>query len=95
MRDFPVVASPRHGVERAAGVPRGGWHGFRHGAATRLVEAGVSLPVVQQALGHSRISTTIDLYGHLSQRHIAEEVLRGLAGYGSVDPQSDPQSARN
>jgi site-specific recombinase XerD len=33
-------------------------HGFRHGWALGQVESGTSLPVIQQLLGHSSLSTT-------------------------------------
>ena len=42
------------------------FHSFRHTHATRLVEAGVSPKVVQERLGHSKITTTLDLYVHVT-----------------------------
>lgn len=42
------------------------FHSFRHTHATRLIEAGVSPKVVQERLGHSKITTTLDLYVHVT-----------------------------
>lgn len=50
----------------AAGVPAITTHGLRHQAATIMLRAGVSPALVAQKLGHSDISTTVDLYGHLT-----------------------------
>ncbi|WP_296632475.1 site-specific integrase [Rhodoluna sp.] len=40
--------------------------GIRHTHATLLMEAGVSAKVVQERLGHSNISTTLDIYAHVT-----------------------------
>lgn len=40
-------------------------HCLRHTFATRCIEAGVSLPVLQKLMGHDRIQTTIDTYGDI------------------------------
>lgn len=42
------------------------FHSLRHTHATMLLEAGASPKEVQVRLGHSRISTTLDTYVHLS-----------------------------
>ncbi|MGP4995573.1 tyrosine-type recombinase/integrase [Glutamicibacter ardleyensis] len=41
-------------------------HDLRHTHASWLIDAGVPLPVIQKRLGHSSISTTIDVYGTLA-----------------------------
>lgn len=41
-------------------------HDLRHTHASWLIAAGVPLPVIQKRLGHSSISTTVDVYGHLA-----------------------------
>lgn len=49
-------------------------HNLRHGTATLLIESGVDPETAQHILGHSRISTTLDLYVELRARHLAENV---------------------
>ncbi len=47
---------------RAAGAPRTDVKGLRHAHATALLRAGVHPKVVQERLGHSSISVTMDIY---------------------------------
>nr|WP_307941999.1 tyrosine-type recombinase/integrase [Streptococcus uberis] len=42
-------------------------HGFRHTHASILFEAGIKSKVIQERLGHSKISMTLDLYTHLTR----------------------------
>ena len=46
------------------GLPIVNFHSLRHAHATLLLEAGVHPKVVQERLGHSNISTTLDTYSH-------------------------------
>lgn len=57
-----------------AGVPRMGTHGGRHTTATLMLEAGVSMRVVQEVLGHSSYQLTADVYSH-----VGEQMKRGAA----------------
>lgn len=41
------------------------FHDLRHSHCAWLIAAGASLPVIQARLGHEKITTTIDTYGHL------------------------------
>lgn len=44
--------------------PKLKYHGLRHSFATRCIEAGCDYKTVSVLLGHSNISTTLDLYVH-------------------------------
>ena len=50
-------------VREAAGLTKG-FHSFRHTHATQLINAGVPVQEVSRRLGHSRVSTTADIYTH-------------------------------
>jgi integrase len=47
-----------------AGVCRIKFHGLRHTCATLLLQASVSIKVVQEQLGHKRIDITLGIYAH-------------------------------
>lgn len=49
-------------------------HEGRHGAASVWIEAGVNAKRVQRWMGHSSITTTFDIYGHLIDRSEPDEV---------------------
>ena len=48
-----------------AGLPEIRFHDLRHSAATLLLSMGVHPKVVQEILGHSEISMTMDTYSHV------------------------------
>ncbi|MFE3002676.1 tyrosine-type recombinase/integrase [Nocardia sp. NPDC059246] len=43
-------------------------HDLRHTCASWMISKRVSLPVIQAALGHESITTTVDRYGHLDRQ---------------------------
>ena len=47
-------------------LPRITPHGFRHTHASLLLEAGESVKVVQQRLGHENSKVTLDIYAHIT-----------------------------
>ena len=42
-------------------------HTLRHTFTTRMCEAGVNIKVIQDALGHSDISTTLNIYADVTK----------------------------
>jgi integrase len=51
-------------LERA-GIPKATLHSMRHSYATRLLEMNEHPKVVQELMGHSQISMTLDTYSHV------------------------------
>jgi len=58
----------------ALGLPTIGVHGLRHSAATWMLAKGISPKVVAQRLGHSHVSTTLQIYSHVLPAHDQEAV---------------------
>ncbi len=54
-----------HPLLDALGIPRGGFHSMRHGAASSLLAAGATPAVVQAQLRHSDARITLGIYGHV------------------------------
>ncbi len=52
-------------IIRYAAVGHVRFHDLRHCAATYMIQAGVPIPLVSQRLGHTRVSTTTDVYAHV------------------------------
>ena len=56
-------------------LPNFSCHNLRHTFATRLCEAGVNIKVIQEILGHSDISTTLDIYTDATSDFKKKEML--------------------
>ena len=54
-----------HPLQDALGIPRGGFHGMRHGASAALFDDGASPALVQRQLRHSDPRITLAIYGHV------------------------------
>lgn len=60
------------------------FHDLRHTFASLLIESGVSLKLIQELLGHSTITTSMDIYGHVSDR-MKERALDSLRCLDDLD----------
>ena len=58
------------------GFRRQRFHDLRHAYATLLLEDGEELAVVSRSLGHSQLSTTADVYAHLTPSMQARSATR-------------------
>jgi integrase/recombinase XerD len=74
---YPAVYDLVRRLRRQSGVNFDP-HWFRHSFATRLLRAGAPVEVVSNLLGHASVTTTLDVYGHLS----VEDARRSLEEAG-------------
>jgi hypothetical protein len=86
-RDGPMDASAvvrqYHAPTDQLELPRRPWHSLRHFAATAMLEAGADLYTVSRMLGHASITTTANVYGHVTPatlRRSADLMDRALCG---------------
>src|SRR5579875_3127 len=71
-----------------AGLPDIRFHDLRHSAATILISMGVNPKVVQELLGHSSITTTLNIYAHVlpSMQQEAMQKLQEFYQQGGETP---------
>ena len=55
-------------------------HSLRHTYCSKLIRSGVSLKVVQYVMGHKNISTTLDVYTHIMQQLVKNEIFSAFSG---------------
>lgn len=78
--DYFPLSSLEHFFQvllKQAGLPHMRFHDLRHSAATMLLTMGVHPKVVQELLGHSQISMTMDTYSHVLPS-MQQEAMRKL-----------------
>lgn len=86
-------------VARLGIEPRIRLHDLRHTWATLALQAGVQIKVVSERLGHSKISTTADLYQHVTPTMGAEAaervaaLVRGAGGRSTDGAWPEPSVA--
>lgn len=62
--DPDAISQAFERLERRVGLPRIRFHDLRHTHATLALAAGIHPKVVQERLGHSSITVTLDTYSH-------------------------------
>jgi integrase len=78
----------------ADGKPEIGAHNLRHGTATLLFEAGVDAYTAQAILGHSQVSTTMQIYTELRQKQRDKSVSMFSASMAELMA-GKPKTAKN
>jgi integrase len=69
-------------------VPHLTFHGLRHAFATMGMQAGINPKVVSEALGHSSVAITLDLYSHVLP-NMQDELASAVANLLKREPQTD------
>ncbi len=98
--EVPLVFTSRHGrplygqnVARefgdrleAAGLGRRRFHDLRHSAASVMLALRIPIETVSQVLAHAGISITVDLYGHVQDEALREQlrILDAAWGEGGI-----------
>lgn len=76
-----VVTDHLQPLLKKLGIPRAGFHAFRHMHTTLLLESGASPKVAQRQLRHSNARTTLEVYAHVvedDQRKAVERAAKYL-----------------
>ena len=68
LSDTSIQRSVRHAANKIGLTKEIGPHSFQHSFATRLLESGTNIRVVQKLLGHACVSTT-EIYTHVLHKH--------------------------
>jgi integrase len=83
-----------HPLLDRAGLSRMGFHSLRHTMATTGLTNGLHAKVIQERLGHSRISQTLDTYSHVIPE-LHEEAASVLEDALSLDANLTPTGVDN
>jgi len=63
-------------IKRVKDLPQIRFHDLRHSHATQLLLAGVHPKIVQERMGHASITTTLDIYSHVTNTMQADAAAR-------------------
>ena len=68
MRDCnDEILENHNGDDMPVLIPKFSCHTFRHTFTTRMCESGMNVKVIQNMLGHSDISTTMNIYADVTK----------------------------
>ena len=70
------------------------FHNLRHSCATLLYNAGIDLKAIQEWLGHSNISTTMNIYAHLNYKSKVVSA-KAIVGILPNSKEKEPLSSAN
>jgi len=81
-KGIDIRVNDRKALLKKADLPDIRFHDLRHSSATLLLSAGIHPKVVQEILGHSQISMTMDIYSHVlpNMQHEAMKKLNDMIG---------------
>ncbi len=71
-----LTAEFRVAIRRVPNLPVVRFHDLRHSHATQLLAEGIHPKIAQERLGHSTITTTLDLYSHVTDTMQNEAALK-------------------
>ena len=70
------------------------FHYLRHSCATLLYDSGIDMKAIQEWLGHSNISTTMNIYAHLNYKNKVISA-NAIAGIIPNYKEKEPRAAAN
>ena len=73
VRDYNEEQLNKEEEEQGILLPRFSCHTLRHTFTTRMIEAGVNVKVVQETLGHTDVSTTLNIYADATDEFKKQE----------------------
>jgi integrase len=87
----PVTDTRAKRAWEAAGLRSITLHECRHTFASLMIDSGANAKAIQEAMGHSKIQTTFDTYGHLIDGS-RDEVRRRMDAY--LEGKTRPETTR-
>ena len=70
----PCMVNAYNKMQTGITLPHISAHILRHTACTRMSEAGMDHKVMQEIMGHNRMDITMNVYTHVTQERLHEEI---------------------